>query len=144
MKKPSEDLAFADTVTDFAARSGARGRPGDDAEDAEAGARAKDTRPTLREQLLEAEPVGREASRARRILRGVEKWGLRLAIAALVLSALAVLAGWLLVRHYEEGLPSVAELERGYRPSQVTRVLARDGTTIAELFTERRTIVRVE
>lgn len=140
MKKPSEDLAFADTVTDFKPSSGhddpaARG--------SDAGEHAKDTRPTLRDQL-EAKPVKPDSTRAQRILRGVKKWSLRLAVAALVLSALTVLAGWLLVRHYEEGLPSVAELERGYRPSQVTRVLARDGTTIAELFTERRTVVRVE
>ncbi|MBX3221946.1 MAG: PBP1A family penicillin-binding protein [Labilithrix sp.] len=137
MKKPSEDLAFADTVTDSGEmHAAARG--------AEDGDPKKDTRPTLKDQLLEAKPVTPASSRARRILRGVRKWSLRLAVAALVLSALAVLAGWLLVRHYEEGLPSVAELERGYRPSQVTRVLARDGTTLAELFTERRTIVRVE
>src|SRR5690606_38402294 len=29
-------------------------------------------------------------------------------------------------------------------PSQVTRVLARDGTLLAELFTERRTVVKIE
>jgi len=63
----------------------------------------------------------------------------------LLLLAIALgVAGLLLIRHYEEGLPSVAELERGYRPSQVTRVLARDGTTLAELFTERRTIIKID
>ncbi len=82
--------------------------------------------------------------RRKRILRGVWKWSKRLAIASAILCVLAVVAGWLLVRHYEEGLPSVAELERGYRPSQVTRVLARDGTLLAEVFTERRTIIKIE
>ena len=54
------------------------------------------------------------------------------------------IGGYLLMRHYEEGLPSIAELEKGYQPSQVTRVVARDGTTLAEIFTERRTIVKIE
>lgn len=83
-------------------------------------------------------------TRGKRILRGVKRWSIRLAITLLVLTVAGVVTGWLLIRHYEEGLPSVAELERGYRPSQVTRVVARDGTTLAELFTERRTIVHIE
>ena len=58
----------------------------------------------------------------------VVKWVKRLAIAAAVLLVAALVAAWLLIRHYEADLPSVAELERGYHPSQVTRVLARDGT----------------
>ncbi len=77
-------------------------------------------------------------------LPGIKRWSIRILVGSLVLAVLGFVAGWLLVRHYEADLPSVAELERGYRPSQVTRVLARDGTTIGELFTERRTIVRVE
>jgi penicillin-binding protein 1A len=87
---------------------------------------------------------GPPLSRGRRIMKAAKWWGLRLAIAGFVLVIAAVVTGWLMIRHYEEGLPSVADLERGYRPSQVTRVLARDGTTLAELFTERRTIVHIE
>ncbi len=45
------------------------------------------------------------------------------------------------IRHFEAELPSVADLKGNYHPSQVTRVLARDGTLLAELFTERRTLV---
>ncbi|MDB4943028.1 MAG: Multimodular transpeptidase-transglycosylase [Labilithrix sp.] len=70
-------------------------------------------------------------------------WGKRFALAALVVALGAFVAAWLAVRHYEADLPSVTELERGYHPSQVTRVVARDGTTLAELFTERRTIVSI-
>jgi penicillin-binding protein 1A len=88
-------------------------------------------------------PVVQESKKTR-IWRGVKKWTKRLAIASAVLLIVAVVGGWLLIRHYEEGLPSVAELEKGYRPSQVTRVLARDGTTLAEIFTERRTIIKIE
>ncbi|HVH41821.1 MAG TPA: PBP1A family penicillin-binding protein, partial [Labilithrix sp.] len=92
----------------------------------------------------DSRPTGPPLPRSRRLLLAAKKWAPRLAIAGVVLSLAAVITGWLLVRHYEEGLPSVAELERGYRPSQVTRVLARDGTALAEIFTERRTIVHVE
>jgi penicillin-binding protein 1A len=72
------------------------------------------------------------------------KWGKRLAVVAAVLVVAGLVSGWLLIRHYEADLPSVAELERGYHPSQVTRVVARDGTILAELFTERRTIVGID
>jgi penicillin-binding protein 1A len=82
--------------------------------------------------------------RRRKILRLLRTWSIRVGIAVGGLSFVLTLAALLLIRHYEEGLPSVAELERGYRPSQVTRVLARDGTTLAELFTERRTIIKIE
>ncbi|OJY16700.1 MAG: hypothetical protein BGO98_10890 [Myxococcales bacterium 68-20] len=139
-KKPSDDLAFADTAYDFGATvKEARGADGERGSQSEG-----DRRPTLMDQLMEAKPAPPPTSRGRRILMGVKKWGIRLAAATIVLAAAATIAAWLLIRHYEDGLPSVAELERGYRPSQVTRVLARDGTTLAELFTERRTIVRVE
>lgn len=80
-------------------------------------------------------------SRRLRAALRVAKWS------ALVL-ALAAMAGsvalWLVIRRIEAQLPSVGELERGYHPSQVTRVLAKDGTVLAELFTERRTVVRIE
>jgi penicillin-binding protein 1A len=72
------------------------------------------------------------------------KWMKRLAIAGAVLLVAALLGAWLLIRHYEADLPSVAELERGYHPSQVTRVVARDGTLLAEIFTERRTVVSID
>src|SRR5262249_24633490 len=61
---------------------------------------------------------------------------------ALVIAA-AVLAVALLVRHYEADLPPTAEL-KSYNPHQVTRVLARDGTLLGELFVERRTGVPIE
>ncbi len=52
-----------------------------------------------------------------------------------------VLTVVLVVRHYSEGLPRVEDLETGYAPPQITRILARDGTLLASLFTERRTVV---
>jgi len=48
------------------------------------------------------------------------------------------------VRHYEAGLPSVAQLKAGYEPPQVTRILARDGTLLGTWFTERRTVIQLK
>ena len=72
------------------------------------------------------------------------KWLKRVAIASAVLVVAGIVTALLLIRHYEADLPSVTELERGYHPSQVTRVVARDGTLLAELYTERRTIVSID
>src|SRR5690349_4375814 len=69
-------------------------------------------------------------------------WLKRIA-AVLALLGLAVLvAAFLVVRHYEADLPSTAEL-KSYHPPQVTRILARDGTVLGELFVERRTLVPI-
>jgi penicillin-binding protein 1A len=83
-------------------------------------------------------------SKLRRGLRVAWRWTKRLAAVGAVLAVAAAVGAWRLVRHYEADLPSVAELERGYHPSQVTRVVARDGTLLAEMFTERRTLVHIE
>jgi penicillin-binding protein 1A len=71
-------------------------------------------------------------------------WAAPVSIAAAALALGATLAVWLVVRHFEAGLPSVGELKTYHAP-QVTRVLARDGTTVlAELYTQRRTLVTAE
>src|SRR5450432_634870 len=75
----------------------------------------------------------------RRALR-VLKWA---AISGAVLALLGLLAVWLVIRHYEEDLPSITDLKGNYNPPQVTRVLARDGTLLAEIFTERRTVISI-
>ncbi len=71
-------------------------------------------------------------------------WAKRIALASLVLAALVAITLALVIRHYEADLPSVGDLKSSYHPSQTTRVLARDGTLLAELFTERRTVVPIE
>lgn len=58
--------------------------------------------------------------------------------------ALGVLGFALLVDHYSRDLPDVATLETGYAPAQVTRILARDGSLLADVFSERRTVVPFE
>lgn len=46
------------------------------------------------------------------------------------------------IKSYEADLPSTSELQN-YHPPQVTRVLARNGQVLGELFVERRTIVDI-
>lgn len=58
-----------------------------------------------------------------------------------LLSVGAVIAFALLINHYSTGLPSVETLKSGYAPPQVSRIFARDGTLLASLFTERRTVI---
>ena len=87
------------------------------------------------------EPTTREA-RWGRIRGPLLLWTRRAALALGAAGVAAGLAVWLVVRHYEADLPSVDELKR-YTPPQVTRVLARDGTVLAELFTQRRTVVPI-
>jgi penicillin-binding protein 1A len=77
-----------------------------------------------------------------RVLHAAGRWAVRIAIAGAILGLVGAIALWAVVHHYEAGLPQVSELE-DYRPPQVTRVLARDGTVLAELFTERRTVVPI-
>lgn len=59
-----------------------------------------------------------------------------------MLGAVTVIAAvGLTVAHYESRLPAVEKLQKNYHPAQVTRILARDGTVLSEVFIERRTVV---
>jgi len=67
-----------------------------------------------------------------------------MAISAGAAAVVGLLAVWLVIRHYEANLPAIADLKGNYNPPQVTRILARDGTTLlAEIFTERRTVIPI-
>ncbi|MBK9001292.1 MAG: PBP1A family penicillin-binding protein [Myxococcales bacterium] len=77
------------------------------------------------------------------MLRRITKWLKRLALVALVLALAGALTVYTVIRYHEADLPSVAELRSSYAPPQVTRVLGRDGSTLASLFTERRTVVEL-
>ncbi|HEY5957091.1 MAG TPA: transglycosylase domain-containing protein, partial [Polyangiaceae bacterium] len=74
----------------------------------------------------------------RRVLARIFVWILVSSLLGLIGLALTI---WLLVDHYEARLPNVQQLRSSYRPPQVTRILARDGTLLSEIFTERRTVV---
>ena len=82
------------------------------------------------------EPAPKSMTRERVLF--IAKWAGIALVALLVVTALGVV---LVVRHFEKGLPSVADLQRGYDPPQVTRILARDGSLLASVFTERRTVI---
>jgi penicillin-binding protein 1A len=61
-----------------------------------------------------------------------------------VLGVGAVIAFALVINHYSSGLPSVETLKSGYAPPQVSRIFAKDGTLLASVFTERRTVIPFE
>jgi penicillin-binding protein 1A len=71
----------------------------------------------------------------------VVRFGL-LASALAGAASLVVLATY--VRKLEANLPSVEALKHGYQMPQVTRVLAADKSVLAEIVTERRTVVDVQ
>lgn len=75
------------------------------------------------------------------MLRRAGWWLKRIGVVVGVLALLGALTVFLTIRHYEADLPSVEQLRSGYAPPQVTRVLARDGSQLASVFTERRTVV---
>jgi penicillin-binding protein 1A len=84
--------------------------------------------------------VRREMWRRRRAMALL--WAKRAGIAACIGALAGAVVLLLVVRHYEQGLPRVDDLKTYHAP-QVTRVLARDGTVLAELFTQRRTVVPI-
>lgn len=64
-------------------------------------------------------------------------WLLALPLGAVVVGIAVVVAGY---QYYSRGLPTVESL-RNYRPPQTSFVLDRDGKTLGEIYTERRTVV---
>ena len=88
------------------------------------------------------DPARTRSPRWDRLRVGLWRWTRRLSLALGALAVAGAIAAWLVVRHFEEGLPDAVELKTWKAP-QVTRVLARDGTVLAELFTQRRTVVSI-
>ena len=70
-------------------------------------------------------------------------WARRISVGIAMLLAAAAVGAALVLRHYEADLPSLRAL-KSYNPPQVTRVLARDGQLLGELFVERRTLVTID
>ena len=86
------------------------------------------------------------SSQAARVAR-LRAWRRRAAVAAVVcfglaLTGLLTLTG--LFAYYGRDLPDVHALRSRWNPPQTTRILARDGSVLAELFIERRTVVPLE
>ena len=72
------------------------------------------------------------------------RWAKTLLKLVVLLAVAAAVALFLAVRHYEKDLPDVHGLRASYKPPQVTRVLARDGSVLAEVFLERRTVISIK
>lgn len=70
-------------------------------------------------------------------------WLKRLALTGLTLGVLGFLGLAGVFWYYGRDLPDVATL-RDYAPPQTTRVLARDGELLGEVFTERRTVIPID
>jgi len=66
------------------------------------------------------------------------------AIGSLVAGVLSLIGVVVLVLRLSENLPSTEELRKGYAPPQLTRILARDGTLLGSIYSERRTVVPFE
>lgn len=92
--------------------------------------------PSANQELTRPPP--RKPGQWKRWLVGFLRWSLILGLVGVVVAAVGI---WLVIAHYEARLPSVQQLRTSYRPAQVTRVLGRDGSALAELFTERRTVI---
>ena len=88
-----------------------------------------------------AENLREEAAPGKRWKPVMLRWLQRLGLTSAVLAVLGALTVFGAIRYYESDLPSVEELRKGYEPPQVTRILARDGTLLASVFTERRTVI---
>jgi penicillin-binding protein 1A len=86
-------------------------------------------------------PKPRKKKRAKRTW--ARTWAPRIGVAILGLLVAGALVLVLVLRHYEADLPPTRDL-RSYSPPQVTRILARDGTTLGEMFVERRTVVAIQ
>ncbi|MCC6521047.1 MAG: PBP1A family penicillin-binding protein [Polyangiaceae bacterium] len=76
-------------------------------------------------------------------LQTVLLWLRRLALLGVALFGAGCFAFFLVLRHYEQDLPSLDDIKQ-YDPPQVSRILARDGTLLAEVFIERRTVVGID
>ncbi len=83
------------------------------------------------------------SGRARRSARGWLGLGLAVFAGLTLLAGLAGLIGLMsLFWYYGRDLEAIdADALRSYRPPQVTRILARDGELIGEIYTERRTFI---
>lgn len=83
------------------------------------------------------------ATPRRRVARFLWRWTKRLVVVAVVSLFVGAAVLVYAIRHFEAQLPAIADLKGNYHPPQITRVVARDGTLLAELFTERRTVVPI-
>src|SRR5688572_25626044 len=75
-----------------------------------------------------------------RITLKILKWG---TLVGLLMAAIGVATLAILFWRYDRGLPQIATL-KDYKPKQVTRILAVDGSLIGEIYEQRRSYVPIE
>ncbi len=74
--------------------------------------------------------------------RHLRRWAWRIAAIVCAMVGFGLLSFSGLLWYYGADLPKTSELKH-YNPPQVTRILARDGMVLGELFVERRTVVPI-
>lgn len=74
--------------------------------------------------------------------RRLRRWAWRIAAVSCLFLGLGLFSCAGLIAYYGADLPETSQLKH-LTPPQVTRILARDGTVLAELFVERRTLVPI-
>lgn len=104
----------------------------------------EETKPDPEASVPKEDDAAKAERRAKRKRRAtIKRWARRLAVLVLVGATAAMLAVAGVIRKYDSDLPSTEDL-KNYHPPQVTRVLAKSGAVLGELFVERRTIIDIE
>ncbi|MDP3279042.1 MAG: PBP1A family penicillin-binding protein [Deltaproteobacteria bacterium] len=88
--------------------------------------------------------MSRKSVHTKREESSARTWVIRSVLAVISLGFLGLAGVVGLFVYYGRDLPDVHNLRAHWRPPQTTRVLARDGTVLAELFIERRTVIPIE
>lgn len=97
---------------------------------------------TLESEMRSSHPEARSDARNQTpVWKKIALIGAIVVLLGAVGSVLTVVLG---IQHFSRDLPDVRQLQQGYAPPQVTRVLARDDTLLANVFVERRTVVPFE
>ncbi len=72
------------------------------------------------------------------------RWIKRVLIGLAFFGAGSILGIFAVFYYLSLGLPTIGPLLKGYHPPQTTRILARDGTVLGEIFEERRTVMPLD
>jgi penicillin-binding protein 1A len=91
---------------------------------------------------MATEQPAKQSATSRRRWKLIRRWARRITVVVVLLATAAMLVVAGTIKSYEADLPSTGDLQN-YHPPQVTRVMARNGQVMGELFVERRTIVDI-
>lgn len=71
------------------------------------------------------------------LMRRLLRWAVRMFVVGVLLGIITLAIGYW---YFSQGLPDFKKVT-DYRPAQVSRILAADGTVLAEFYRERRTVI---